>query len=139
MRISARCDYACKAILELSLHWPNKEPLQVNTISKKQNIPIKYLVQILIQLKRMGLVASVRGKTGGYNLLIAPNKIKLGQLMRDVCGPLLPLTESAERNQTVFTVIWADVENAMAKVLDKISFEDIVEKSKGVDILNYQI
>ena len=53
MRVSAKCDYACKALLELALHWPNKEPVQIHEISEKQDIPIKYLVQILIQLKRI--------------------------------------------------------------------------------------
>ncbi len=91
MRISARCDYACRALLELALHWPNIEPVQTYTISEKQDIPMKYLVQILIQLKRMGLVESARGKHGGYSLAKPPNKISLGEVIREVGGPLLPM------------------------------------------------
>ncbi|MGB3241335.1 MAG: Rrf2 family transcriptional regulator, partial [Candidatus Omnitrophota bacterium] len=62
MRISARCDYACRALLELSLHWPNEAPVHIQQISENQKIPERYLVQILIQLKRLGLVTSSRGK-----------------------------------------------------------------------------
>ncbi len=140
MRISARCDYACKALLELVLHWPNKEPVKIYTISEKQDIPLRYLVQILIQLKRIGLVASVRGKKGGYILTKPPAKISLGKVIRRIGGPLLPLANSAAKNSSVFVTIWDEVENAMAKVLDKITFEDILNKAKGLNgAIVYQI
>lgn len=129
MRVSARCDYACKALLELALHWPRKEPLQIHTISTRRRIPMKYLVQILIQLKRIGLVASIRGKVGGYNLKIAPARITLGEVMRCIGGPLLPVATSTKKNESVFTTIWNEVEDAIAKVLDGITFEDICNKA----------
>jgi len=139
MRISARCDYACKALLELSFHWPNKKSLQIYTISKKQDIPIKYLVQILIQLKRIGLVMSRRGKDGGYNLSRPPNKISLGEVIRQIGGPLLPVAASTSKS-SVFSTIWKEVENAMTKVLDRITFEDISKNARGVgETINYQI
>lgn len=140
MRISARCDYACKALLELSLHWPNKEPLPIRTISKRQGMPMRYLVQILIQLKRMGLVDSVRGKEGGYNLTKSPDKISLGEAIRQIGGPLMSLAESTANKGLVFVTIWNEVEGAMAKVLDKVTFEDIANKVKGMDkTIIYQI
>ena len=140
MRISARCDYACKALLELALHWPNKGLLTIHTISEKQNIPVKYLVHILIQLKRMGLVESVRVKQGGYKLLKPPNKISLGEVIREVGGPLLPVANSATKEESVFSTIWREVEGAMAKVLDRITFEDISNKEKGMKgAIVYQI
>ena len=133
MRISARCDYACKALLELALHWPNKEPLQIHTISEKQDIPMRYLVQILIQLKRMGLVNSVRGKEGGYNLSRPPYKISLGNVMREIGGPLIPVAGSVDKKNSVFGTIWGEVEEAMSKVLDKVTFEDVANKAKGME------
>ncbi len=140
MRISARCDYACRALLELVLHWPNKESLSIHTISERKSIPMKYLVHILIQLKRMGLVESVRGKRGGYKLLKPPNKISLGEVIREVGGPLLPVTNSATKEESVFSTIWREVEGAMARVLDKITFEDISNKEKGMKgAIVYQI
>jgi len=140
MRISARCDYACRALLELALHWPNKESLSIHTISERQSIPMKYLVHILIQLKRMGLVESVRGKQGGYKLLKPPNKISLGEVIREVGGPLLPVANSATKEESVFSTIWREVEGAMAKVLDKITFEDISNREQGMKgAIVYQI
>ena len=140
MRISARCDYACRALLELALHWPNRQPVQTSAISEKQGIPMKYLVQILIQLKRMGLVESVRGKQGGYYLAKPPDKISLGEVIREVGGPLLPMANSATKKESVFATIWTEVEEAMAKVLDKVTFEDILNKAKGMEgAIVYQI
>ena len=49
MKIIAKTDYACRALLELSLHWPKQEPLQVTAIADNQQIPIKFLIHILIQ------------------------------------------------------------------------------------------
>jgi len=101
---------------------------------------MKYLVQILIQLKRMGLVESARGKHGGYSLAKPPNKISLGEVIREVGGPLLPMANSATKKESVFATIWTEVEEAMAKVLDKISFEDILNKAKGMEgAIVYQI
>ncbi len=140
MRISARCDYACRALLELAFHWPNKDPVQTYTISERQDVPMKYLVQILIQLRRMGLVKSVRGKQGGYYLAKPPGKISLGEVIREVGGPLLPMANSATKKESVFATIWTEVEEAMARVLDKISFEDILNKAKGIEAaIVYQI
>lgn len=128
MRISARSDYACRALVELTLNWPTNEPLPISTISKKQKIPMRYLVQILIQLKRLGFVNSVRGKEGGYNLSKAPDKISLGKVMHGVGGSFLPLASSAADDESVFAPIWSEVKNAIATVLDRITFEDIAEK-----------
>lgn len=140
MRVSARCDYACKALLELALNWPGKEPLHIHVISKRQDIPMKYLVQILIQLKRQGLVSSIRGKAGGYILAKPPRDITLGRVMRQIGGPLLPVSGSASKNGSVFAAVWDEVEDAMAKILDKITFADISKKVKKQDkALSYHI
>lgn len=140
MRISARCDYACRALLELAMHWPSKEPLHLHDISDKQSIPIKYLVQILIQLKREGLVVSARGKEGGYNLAKAPNKIQLREVITLTSGPLVPISESVIKDDSIFNSIWKETEVAISEVLNRITFEDIIYKTKGLQVsLNYQI
>ena len=140
MRISARCDYACRAILELAFHWPKEEPLQIQAISARQNIPIRYLVQILIQLKRLGLVVSIRGKEGGYNLAKSPNEIRFGEVMRLIGGPFLPVAKTAAARNSVFAAIWDEAESAMAKILDKVTFEDISNKAKSREkVIVYEI
>jgi len=140
MRISAKCDYACRALLELSLHWPQREPLQIQHISKKQGIPVRYLVQILIQLKREGWVASSRGKEGGYTLIVPPVTISLGQVVRSVGGPLLPVANSAKGEKSIFKGVWGEVEGAISGVVDNVTFEDICKKANGLDnVIVYQI
>jgi Rrf2 family protein len=140
MRITARCDYACKALLELALHWPQKEPLQIHAISERQNIPMKYLVHILIQLKRLGLVKSARGKEGGYNLAKPVDQITLGAVVRQIGGPLVPLAESAANDGSIFTEVWHEAEMAISDIVDNITFAEIVNKKRGIEkIANYQI
>jgi len=140
MRISARCDYACRALMELSLHWPDKTPVHIQQISENQKIPERYLVQILIQLKRYGLVSSSRGKEGGYILVKPPENIKLGEVMRNISGALLPISDSAVKDGSVFLGIWKEAENVMEDVLDKVSFADICSKLKQKEkVIMYQI
>ena len=140
MRISARCDYACRALLELALHWPDTTPVHIQNISRNQEIPERYLVQILLQLKRLGLVTSSRGKEGGYNLLKSPEDIKLGEVMRSIGGDLVPIVDSALSKESVFVGIWKGVEGVMGEVLDKVSFDDICRKLKNKErIIEYQI
>ncbi|MFH1507588.1 MAG: Rrf2 family transcriptional regulator [Candidatus Omnitrophota bacterium] len=140
MKISAESDYACRALLELALNWPGRKLVQVSVIAKKQNIPIKYLEQILIELKNIGMVESVRGKQGGYRLVKEPRKISLGEVMRKTRGPLLQIADAAEKRESVFTPIWKETEKAIAKVLDKINFEDIANKAKSTEgAMVYQI
>jgi Rrf2 family protein len=140
MRISAESEYACRALLELALNWPARKLIQVSAIAKIQDIPIKYLEQILIQLKSARLVESVRGKQGGYRLAKAPGEISLGEVMRKIEGPILKLADTATQKKSVFTAIWKEVEGSIVKVLDKVNFEDIANKTKGIEgTMIYQI
>ncbi|MBN1689035.1 MAG: Rrf2 family transcriptional regulator [Candidatus Omnitrophica bacterium] len=142
MRISARCEYACRALVALSLHWPSKSPLRVGDIAREQDIPMRYLVQILIQLKRRGLVSSARGKEGGYNLAIPPHEISLGKVVREMSGPFVTVPDGKMRqgDKDLFWHIWSDVERAMSAVLDEVTFDDICQKARGVELsISYQI
>jgi len=140
MRISAESEYACRALLELALNWTGRRLTQVSAVAKRQDIPIKYLEQILIQLKSIGMVESVRGKQGGYRLAKAPREISLGEVMRKMNGSLLQLADTATHKRSVFTAIWKEVEGSIVKVLDKVNFEDIANKAKSMEgAMVYQI
>jgi Rrf2 family protein len=140
MRISAEIDYACRAILELALSYPEKKLARVSAIARKQDIPLKYLQQILIQLKSADLVESVRGKQGGYRLAQEPRSITLGGLIRRLGGSILDRPVSSGRKKSVFTEIWNEAEESMVKVLDQFNFQDIAEKVKGLEgVMIYQI
>ena len=89
--LSSRGKYATRALLDLSLH-ENEGPVQIHDIAERQNIPVKYLEQILLQLKRAGFVVSRKGPGGGYSLASPPSKITLGAVVRAMDGPLAPMS-----------------------------------------------
>ena len=140
MRISARCDYACRALVELSLRWPSKDPMRINDLAERQGIPLRYLVQILLQLKQLGWVKSSRGQKGGYNLAQAPERIILGEVIEAIGGPLLPIADTVGQEKSVFSGIWKEVEGSISLILGRVTFEDICKRVRGLDkVLIYQI
>ncbi|MDI7861367.1 Rrf2 family transcriptional regulator [Rhizobiaceae bacterium n13] len=88
--ISQKAKYALRALSALAKADPN-EPVLIGEIAAQQNIPRKFLEQILLELKHAGVVASRRGKQGGYLLLKPANAITFGEILRLVDGPIAPL------------------------------------------------
>ncbi len=130
MNISGRCDYACRAMLELATRYESATPVSAQTIAAARNIPEKYLTQIMLQLKRAGLVHSVRGAQGGYTLAGRPNKLSVLQIIEAVDGPVLNITAKDDAGSSEITVLWnaigRDISTALnrftlAKMLDMIS------------------
>ena len=70
MKLSAKTEYACIAMLELAARYDTGEPIRIRTIADEHDIPSRFLVQILLQLKGAGLVNSTRGASGGYQLVV---------------------------------------------------------------------
>ena len=135
MKLTARANYACRALLELSLHWPQSVPVQIGEIAKKQNIPIKFLTHILINLKQLGLVESTRGKSGGYILRKAPQEIRLyDAVMHFMEGtPQNTKARKQTRQSEVIDMIWEDFDKEMIRFLQKITFEEIVMKARNLE------
>ena len=133
MRISAKIDYACRAIFELSLHWPNQNPLQVHEIAERQGIPTNFLIQILFNLKQLGYVRSTRGKEGGYILAKAPSQIKFSDLVKHF-GPEPEIKQKkavqGDKN-CVINTIWEEVDTAVENILVSINFEDICNRARA--------
>jgi len=77
MKISAKTEYACIAMIELAAQYGRGEPLRIRKIAERHHIPPRFLVQILLQLKGAGLGASTRGAAGGYHLLKSPEQVSL--------------------------------------------------------------
>lgn len=124
MTLSARQQYALKAILELSLHWPNRDPLVVSVISKKQAIPLKFLTQILLSLKSIGLVESIRGKQGGYLLRKKPSEISLADVLD------MPTHARHSSNDLIQDII-DDLEAVTHDHLTKIKISRLVDRVKA--------
>lgn len=91
MKLSKKSEYGLRALLELTLAH-GKATLQRQDIVARQHIPIEFLEQILLTLKRAGFIASRRGINGGYTLIKQPSEITLGQVIRTLDGPLAPIS-----------------------------------------------
>ncbi|MDI6605840.1 MAG: Rrf2 family transcriptional regulator [Candidatus Omnitrophota bacterium] len=146
MRITYKGDYALKTILDLALHYGNA-PVTIHELAKHADIPIKFLEQILLDLKRGGFVVSRRGKIGGYLLAKPPSRIKLGEVIRFIDGPTSPIACVDKKYQgciniynCVFREIWRQVDKATSAVIDSVTFEELLKRIKDKDsALVYQI
>ena len=91
MKITFKGDYALKAVLDLAVHY-GSGVISIQEISEHIDAPIKFLEQILLELKRSGLVESRRGKVGGYFLAKDPATISVGDVVRVIEGPIEPIS-----------------------------------------------
>ena len=140
MKISAKIDYACRALLELAFHWPHQAPVQISTIARKQKIPMKFLVHILIELKQLGYVESIRGKLGGYILARAPGEIKFVNVVNTLGGLGFSSTHGRRKTVQVMDLIWQELNDVLYKAMDQISFETICHREHSRDkIAMYEI
>lgn len=134
MNISSRCEYACRAILELALNGREEVPVTVQAIAEKRNIPGKYLVHILIQLKRAGLVRSIRGAQGGYLLCKSPETITLLDIVEAIEGPILeplPLEDDAGKD---LEGIWKEAAKEICEVLRACTLRDMIDHATQSDM-----
>jgi Rrf2 family protein len=139
MRISAKTDYAVRALLELAA--AESPPVKRDEIAGAQAIPVKFLESILAELKHGGIVQSQRGADGGYWLARAPEEITVAEVMRVVEGPLasvreqrpedLEYTGSAEHLKDVWVALRAN----MRDVLENATLADIVGNDLPREIL----
>ncbi len=136
MKFSKKSEYGLRALLELTLTY-GKSRLQRHQIAKRQHIPIEFLEQILLALKRAGLLSSCRGIKGGYALLKPPKNITVGQVVRILDGPLAPINcvsktayqkcnecPYAERLQCPVQHVMGAVRDAVAGILDHYTLSD---------------
>ena len=136
MRLSTKGEYASRAMLELSLRC-DEGPLHIREISEAQKIPRRFLEQILLLLKRAGYLKSRKGHRGGYVLSRPPAAITVAEVIRVMDGPLAPIDcvsvtahEACPMEGTCgLRWLWKDVRDAVAGMLEKTTFADLVEKS----------
>ena len=89
MKISARDEYACSAVLDLALNFDGEAPIRVQDIADRQGIPTKFLFQIMQILKRVDIVRSRRGTEGGYVMARNPSQVTVGDVIKAVSGPFV--------------------------------------------------
>lgn len=138
MKITARADYAILAIFELALH-PVSTRVQARELAGSQEIPLRFLEQILIQLKKAGMVESVRGAAGGYKLACPAREISLARILEAVEGDVT-LLDSRVKPSCVLYKVWQEIEQEFVEKLASITIEDLVRRKIREDqVLVYHI
>ncbi len=139
MAITKKCQYALRAIYELACR-ENEGACKIAAIASAQNIPVRFLENILGSLKTAGFVDSRRGKDGGYFLLRPAESVTVGEVIRFIQGPLAPvdcptpwegLCEDAKIN-CVFRPLWDRAMAALEDVYDGTIFRDLVDQAKDI-------
>ena len=133
MKVSAKTEYACLAMLELAARYGSREPVRIRTIAEEHGIPSRFLVQILLQLKGAGFVASTRGASGGYQLVKPPEAITLGEVMSVIEGQETEVTSTTTTNSPtarVLVQVWREVAQVQHDALRAITFDELVSRIK---------
>lgn len=139
MRVSTRGDYACRALLSLTLHASEAGPTSVRDIAERTGLPQPYLEQILLALKGAGLVRSKRGVGGGYVLAKSPADIKVSDIISAVDGPITvgdfgqPHQDGScdHEGQCVLLAIWDVAGQHMREHLDTYTLDVIAKAATG--------
>ena len=131
MRISAKGEYAIKAVLDLALHH-GRGLVPIQEIAGRRAIPQRYLEQVLLGLKRAGLLTSKRGAAGGYHLARSPDEVTVGAVLRAVEGAHAPF-ESRPRDRHTgdgsdLVELWDEIADAVAKVVDRLTFAELADR-----------
>jgi Rrf2 family protein len=128
MKLTTRGHYSVKALLDLSLR-PNGGPASTNAIAKRQDLPAPYLEKLLIEMRRAGLVTSVRGTQGGYQLARAPQQISLGQILEAVGETVAPLPhyhpDAGQAEDWVTFSLWKQLHEKLKQALYGITLADL--------------
>jgi Rrf2 family iron-sulfur cluster assembly transcriptional regulator len=132
VRISAKGEYAIKAMVDLALHeGQDLQPIQ--DIAARQGIPQRYLEQVLLQLKRSGFLYARRGSAGGYRLSRPADQVTVAALLRAVEGPP-PGPDSGRRgggeDAAGLTELWREIAGAVASVVDRTTLEDLRRRAE---------
>jgi Rrf2 family protein len=130
VRVSAKTDYAVRALLELAVAGDG--PVKGERLAHAQEIPLKFLENILTDLRHAGIVRAQRGAEGGYWLARDPGEVTLGEVIRAVDGPLASVRGEAPEDVDYdgaaqnLRVVWVALRASMRSVVDEVTLEDVV-------------
>ena len=144
MRLSAKAQYACVAMVDLACSHGLAQPVHLKDIAAHHGISPRFLVQILLQLKAQGLVESTRGAGGGYQLAKPPTHITLADILHavDHLAPSMPMAlpglQTTPAVQTLCAVL-QDVHHRQEQRLAEITLADLARRSQPMGDPIYQI
>lgn len=142
--ISNQCSYALRAVLELGKR-EGSGPVAISEIAEAQEIPVRFLQAILRQLKQAGLLDSVRGKRGGYELARKAGTIRVEEIVSLIDGPMIGTRgghDGPPASAELFAEIWQDAQEAVSGVFTGITVRDLVSKEQAIRdrfVANYSI
>ena len=136
MKVSLKATYGIRAALDLALS-NGSSPVQSKAIAKRQGIPIRFLEQVLLAMKRSGLVESLRGSQGGYLLRKPPGTISLADIVEALDGSLTPKPVHAtgtlrareqSNSDRLLSAVWEQVRQAEWEVLHAVTLKELAER-----------
>lgn len=139
MKLSTRSRYGTRLMLDLALHY-KQGPVQVGEIAEREAISVKYLEQLIIPLKKMGFIESVRGPKGGHMLAKNPRDITVGEIVRVLEGgggdlaACIPNPEACDRSFGCVTRgVWEEATKAMYDKLHSVTLAQILKRRRNDD------
>jgi len=142
MKLSLRGEYTLRALVVLGLNY-QRPVVRIQTISEQQNIPKRFLEQILNDLKSAGVLESKRGVAGGYRLALPPDKVTLAQVIRHVEGALAPVSCVSERfyekcscpDEATCGIrsVMKEVREAIVKILENFTVADLCQRVRSLE------
>jgi len=134
MKLSTRSRYGTRLMLDLARHY-GKGPVQVGEIARHEEISVKYLEQIIIPLKKEGLIQSIRGPKGGHMLARRPQDITMGEIVKvleggiDLAACIENPGECRRSPRCVTRGLWKEATNAMYDKLNSVTLAEMLERS----------
>jgi len=138
MKVSTRGEYGVRAMVALAKHYGDG-PVSINIVAKESLVPYAYLEQLIVPLRKAGLVESKRGAQGGYTLTRSPDLVRVGEVYRVMEGPVAPMDCVSEdpADQTCPLIdgcetrpVWLRVRDSIVDTLDSMTLADLVRKPK---------
>jgi len=150
LKLSKKMMYAIEAVLDIAYH-AGAEPVQSREITRRQDIPRRYLEQALQHLVRQRILVGVRGPRGGYRLARERRRISIGDIVRvvrdmEANSNLIEETPGSELGQQVVRPLWVELQNDVMERLDNMTVDDLCSRanqagisSEGRENLNFNI
>ena len=137
MKLSTKGRYGLRAAVDLAL-FAKDEPISINTIAAREGLSESYLEQLFAKLKKAGIVKSIRGMNGGYQLARTPDTISVGDVLRALEGDMAVVdcpdneSECAKFGSCVTKYVWKRINNSINDTMDAMTLQEIVINSSGL-------
>jgi len=144
MKLSVRGEYALRALLVLARDYQeDNSVVRIQEVSERQNIPKRFLEQILNDLKSAGIVESKRGVAGGYRLRRPPERVTLAEIIRHIEGPLAPVSCVSEKyyekcscpdeSRCAIRSVMKETRDAIVAIMDRVTLAELCDRARKLE------